>query len=179
MTIQIRPQALSAIVIPAMVERSTDDSIALTFTEGIADLPAPFNTATVWVACREAWPHNDPDFEGLMFISVVLQGCHRYGQLGANNVFETIDVGPGSIFPTNLALHWLEPKDPDIGFIALQWEVPCDEYEQRLREMACAIDPDAGASPISVEVQPSLVQVQPEDYIGAPPGFPSLSALAG
>lgn len=133
MTNQIRPQALAAIVIPGMVQRSTDDPVVLTFTQGISELPAPFNSAKIWAACREAWPHNDPDFEGLMYISVVLQGRHRYSQLGDSNVVETIDVQPGCIFPTNpLALHWLEPKDPDIGFIALQWEVPCQEYEQRM-----------------------------------------------
>ncbi|WP_322360340.1 hypothetical protein [Pseudomonas sichuanensis] len=175
MTVQIPIKTLAAVSIPEIVERAADSLEVRTFKQGISDLPAPFNTATLWVACREAWPHNDPDFEGLIFISVVIRGSHRYGQLGENNVVEYVDVKPGSIFPTNpLALHWLEPKDPDLGFIALQWEVPFYEYERYLHDLAGSISPGAIARQIEVHIEQGLVVVNPLDYSVPPPGYPSL-----
>lgn len=70
MTIRLDPGVLAGIIVPDSVHRACDESLVHTVDLGIADLPAPFNTARIWVACREAWPHNDPDFEGMMFISV-------------------------------------------------------------------------------------------------------------
>ncbi|RMM39426.1 hypothetical protein QO021_28715 (plasmid) [Pseudomonas amygdali pv. lachrymans] len=175
MTIQIQEAALAAFVIPEIVARSADRQHVETYRHDLSTLPFPFNTATLWVACSEAWPHNDPDFEGVMFISVVIQGCHRYGQLAEGNVVEYIDVRPGSIFLTNpLALHWLQPKDPEIGFVALQWEVPHHEYPQRLRELVEQISRGTDSQVIQGQSEPALVVVDPEGYIGDPPGFPSL-----
>lgn len=175
MTIHIHEAALAAVVIPEIVARAADRMHVETYRQDLSALPPPFNTATLWVACSEAWPHNDPDYEGVMFISVVIQGCHRYGQLGEANVVEYIDVSPGSIFLTNpLALHWLQPKDPEIGFVALQWEVPYHQYRERLRELAEQISLGSDYQIIAEEREPALVIVDPEGYIGDPQGFPSL-----
>lgn len=177
MTIRLDPQLLSGIVVPDTVQRASDDSVVHTHGHGLADLPAPFNTARIWVSCREAWPHNDSDFDGIMFISVVVQGAHRYSQLGEGSVVETIEVRPGCVFPTNpLALHWLEPLDPDLGFVALQWEVPFHEYEQRMGDLITAIGGAASIQQLDIETEHGLVPVDPEAYT-SPPGFPPLSSV--
>ncbi|MFJ3110019.1 hypothetical protein [Pseudomonas putida] len=113
-----------------------------------------------------------------MFISLVVEGAHRYSQLGEGSVVESIEVRPGCLFPTNpLALHWLEPLDRDLGFIALQWEVPFHEYEARMKDLADAIGGKAPIKPLEIESQHGLIPVDPEAYTYLPPGFPPLGSV--
>lgn len=177
MTIRLAPSVLQDIEIPESVEYGADGALVHTLTQGLSELPAPFNSADLWVSCREAWPHNDPDFAGTMFISLVIQGAHRYSQLGEGSVVETIEVRPGCLFPTNpLALHWLEPLDPDLGFIALQWEVPYHEYEDRMKDLADRIGGMDAHEKLDVASQHGLIPIDHDAYEYKPPGFPLLSS---
>lgn len=178
MAIRLDPKLLAGILIPETVQGASDESIVFTHVHGLNNLPAPFNGARLWVSCREAWPHADADFDGMMFITIVVQGAHRYSQMCEGNVVETIEVRPGCVFSTNpLALHWLEPLDPEVGFIAVQWEVPFHEYVDRMEDLVAAIGGKDTPQSLVIESQSALVPVDAEAYTCTPPGYPSLASI--
>ncbi|NVL49935.1 hypothetical protein F2S72_09300 [Pseudomonas syringae pv. actinidiae] len=178
MTIQESPESamltwkgLSSLPIPKEVQLSSDSFDIEMRREGISALPSPFNRADCWVSCREAWPHVDPDFEGLMFITIVIQGDHRYSQLMPNHTHTVRGVFPGSIFTTDpMALHWLAPNsDSGVGFVGLQFEVPYIDidifYADLLEELSAVGDVRSNKAAYC-----DSLLVASGDYVGVPPG---------
>lgn len=164
---------LGVLSIPDEVLDASDSSEITISKAGISELPAPFNTATVWVACRQAWPHADPDFEGLMFITLAIKADHTYNQIAPGSQCESLGVSPGTLFPSNpLAFHWLQPSNLDdhAGFIGLQWEVPFDEFHQRYRQLHSELARLSDSHSLTISVFPTLLKPQGE-YLGDEPGF--------
>ncbi|KAF0255742.1 hypothetical protein [Pseudomonas putida] len=178
MTIQTTPKSatlawdgLRKLPIPSEVVLAADKPEVHVSKEGISGLPAPFNRASIWVSCREVWPHNDPDFEGLIFITITVQGDHRYSQLMPNHTHTERGVFPGTVFTTDpMALHWLAPNsDHGAGFIGLQFEVPhaeADSFYVELLEQLSAVGKVRELPPSYCD---SLL-VATDEYKGLPPG---------
>lgn len=178
MTIQTNPKSamltwpgLSKLAIPSAVSVAADGFIIEISREGISNLPAPFNKATCWLSCREAWPHADPDFEGLMFITIAVQGDHRYCQLLPNHTHSVCGVSPGSVFTTDpLSLHWLAPNaDNGAGFIGLQFEVPYTEADDFYAELLEQLSEFGTVRSSSPAYNDSLL-IAASEYVGPPPG---------
>ena len=171
LTAQLRWPGLWALPIPKVVcQGSGFNAVELT-RDGISDLPPPLNRATCWVYCREAWPHVDPDFEGHIFITLAVQGDHRYSQLLANHKTTVTSVFPGQLFTTDpLSLHWLAPNsDSSPEFIGLQFEVPYDELNSfwgELLEQLGALGDMQSSEPVFE----AALLLATADYIGTPPG---------
>lgn len=178
MTIQTSPKSatlawagLSKLPIPSEVRLAADGFEIHTCREGISNLPVPFNKASCWVSCRDSWPHNDPDFEGLTFITIAVQGDHRYSQLLPNHTHTVSGVFPGLVFTTDpLSLHWLAPNsDNGAGFIGLQFEVPytdSDGFYAELLEQLAALGEVRELKPAYCG---SLLFAN-DEYVGLPPG---------
>lgn len=161
---------LSAICIPADVLVGANHGVDIS-TSGLSDLPAPLNKASCWIYCREAWPHVDPDFEGMVFITVAVKADHRYAQMLPNHKHTEHGVFPGAVFTTDpLSLHWLAPNaDNGVDFIGLQFEVPYHEadavYDDLLSEFG-----ELGAIRVSKPGVADALLVATGDYVGTPPG---------
>lgn len=159
--------------LPVPVEvRSGDHPLAVNVTtSGIADLPAPFNRASCWVYCREAWPHVDPDFEGDIFVTVVVEADHRYCQLMPNNTHSVTGVFQGSIITTDpLSLHWLAPNsDNGIDFVGLQYEVPFHKVDQFYAELLLELGQLGTVKINEPDFAGALLEAASE-YAGAAPG---------
>ncbi|WHS57643.1 MULTISPECIES: hypothetical protein [Pseudomonas] len=161
---------LSDLSIPADVLAGTQRGVEIC-SSGLSDLPAPLNKASCWIYCREAWPHADPDFEGLVFVTLAVKADHRYAQLLPNHKHTEHGVFPGSVFTTDpLSLHWLAPNaDNGVDFIGLQFEVPYHEadafYDDLLHQLG-----ELGAIRVSKPGVADALLVATGDYVGVPPG---------
>lgn len=79
-----------------------------------------------WIACGEAWPHTDPNWDGQLFPTLVVQGDHSFETLNDDGRPVSIPAFPGTLMLVDpMRLHWLRPNNSETnpGFIALQWEV--------------------------------------------------------
>lgn len=178
MTIQTTPQSamltwpgLSTLPIPSAVLCGSESHQIQISREGIDQLPAPLNKAHCWVSCREAWPHTDPDFEGYIFITLVLRGDHRYCQLLVNHTHSVRGVFPGLIFTTDpLSLHWLAPNmDNGSGFVGLQFEVAYHEVDNLYVELLEQFATLGHVVRHEAEFCDALL-VAKSEYVGTPPG---------
>lgn len=164
-------EGLSALQIPAKVlDHCLDSSIDI-YGQGIEDLPEPFNTASLWIFCRSAWPHSDPDFEGSVFITLAVQADHMYSQIIPNGQRIELGVFRGTLFVTDpLSLHWLAPNNDDTnsGFIGLQWEVPHHKLDEAWADLTTRL---AALGEVRQLDAPRLDNVLApiEDYEGDPP----------
>ena len=128
--------------VPAIARRGCQEPEIEIHYGDLEDLPPPLNSASCWIFCREAWPHQDPDYNEYSFITLAVQGDHRYGQLVPGEQFNEVAVFPGTLLTTNpMAMHWLEPHNADSnpGFIGLQWEVSKCELKSKLEELKEAL----------------------------------------
>ncbi|HGY3910797.1 TPA: hypothetical protein ACNVX4_006372 [Pseudomonas aeruginosa] len=142
-------------------------------TAGINQLPSPLNSATCWIYCRDAWPHNDPDFEGSIFITLAIQADHAYNQILPGNKVSRMGVFRGDIFQTDpMAMHWLAPNNPDTnaGFIGLQWEVPYMQIESAYADLVSKLSALGEVLDMAPTAIPSLLKATAE-YSAAPPGY--------
>lgn len=178
MTIQTTPQSamliwpgLSTLPIPSAVLCGSESHQIQISREGIDQLPAPLNKAHCWVSCREVWPHTDPDFEGYIFITLVLRGDHRYCQLMVNHTHSVRGVFPGLVFTTDpLSLHWLAPNmDNGSGFAGLQFEVAYHEVDNLYVELLEQFATLGQVVRHEAEFCDALL-VAKSEYVGTPPG---------
>lgn len=176
---------LAQVTVPVDVAEAAQSQLVEVFREGIATLPHPLCTASIWLACKEAWPHTDDDFEGLHFINLAIQAHHSFTQALPGGLIGEVAVRPGTLFHTNpLCLHWLSPSDqvrnglaPATGYIGLQWEVPFHEAEERFNWLVAELGKHAQYASLYQDERP--VFVTPEgDYSGAAPGHGVASAAA-
>lgn len=162
---------LTTLPIPSAVLCGSESHEIQISREGIDQLPAPLNKADCWVSCREAWPHADPDFEGCIFITLVLRGDHRYCQLQVNHTHSVRSVFPGLVFTTDpMSLHWLAPNmDSGPGFVGLQFEVAYHEVDTVYAEL---LDQLALLGEV-ISLRPAFCDallVAKGEYVGTPPG---------
>ncbi|MBB4866879.1 hypothetical protein HNP46_005786 [Pseudomonas nitritireducens] len=99
--------------------------------EGIANLPAPFNTGE-WVSCSMVEPHRDIFWSGRRFVLLVLESSHTVSVMKSMYRGLTIPTRPGMLFTINpTQLHWCWPDNGCFGspFIALHWDVATREID--------------------------------------------------
>ncbi|ALN21937.1 MULTISPECIES: hypothetical protein [Ectopseudomonas] len=152
---------LSTLPIPRQVENHAEQIGVNTFYAGIKELPYPLNTASVWISCQCAWPHEDPDYEGLMFITLALRADHLYRQCQVGDIHLSHAVFPGTVFSTNpLATHWLQPNvlDAEYGFIGLQWEVSASDYHARYEQLRKDLEQLGPLSGMTQETLPAVLE---------------------
>lgn len=78
-----------------------------------------------FVMTGEAWPHIDPSWEGMRFVTLTLQGNgYSFGSVSAP---EEVQASFGTIIEINpIKLHWLRPDvitSHDSHWVGLQWTV--------------------------------------------------------
>jgi hypothetical protein len=149
---------------PAVVEMSQQSVVGIS-TIGIAGLPHPLDTASVWIACRSAWPHQDPDFDDQAFLTLAMLADHECNECLPGGQVRKHAVSPGTLFLTNpLHMHWLRPRDLkcESGFVGLQWEVQaCDAETSFLR---LAHDLRSYGAQVCPEVKVSGLILEVPDY---------------
>ncbi|RNF58394.1 hypothetical protein EFK68_03120 [Pseudomonas aeruginosa] len=142
-------------------------------TVGLDQLPEPLNSATCWIYCRDAWPHVDPDFEGLMFITLAIQADHSYNQILPRKKNIRMGVFRGSLFITDpMAMHWLAPNNADTnaGFIGLQWEVSYNQIDTAYADLVSKLAVLGEVQDVTPPTMRTLLKATTE-YNGAPPGY--------
>ncbi|ORE47695.1 hypothetical protein BKN49_05725 [Pseudomonas aeruginosa] len=154
----------ASLPIPAIVKQGCQDpEIEIHFGD-LQELPYPLNSASCWIYCLEAWPHQDPDFHRQSFITLAIQGDHRYGQLVPGDQFKEVAVFPGTLLTTDpMAMHWLAPNSPDNnpGFIGLQWEVKRGNLDAKLDELKAALTELGQVNGCAIKATPAVLS-QPE-----------------
>lgn len=141
------------------------------FKHEIKDLPAPLNTADLWLYCRSSWPHADPDFEGSVFITLAIQADHVYCQAIPGDQRVELGVFSGYLFVTEpMSLHWLAPSNDEtnLGFIGLQWEVPHRQLGEKWAELCAQLGQLGPVKPIWTQRIDNILPPKGE-YEGAPP----------
>lgn len=150
----------ASLPVPAIVKHRCQDSEIEIHSGDLDELPHPLNSASCWIFCREAWPHQDPDFHQQAFITLVIQGDHRYGQLIRGDKFKEVSAFPGTLLTTDpMAMHWLAPNNPDNnpGFIGLQWEVKRCNLEAKLEELKAALGELGTVNGCAIKATPTVL----------------------
>lgn len=170
-TAKLHWEGLGSLAIPAKVADGCMNPQIDVFMHEIKDLPEPLNTADLWIYCRSAWPHPDPDFEGSVFITLAVQADHIYSQVIPNGRRIELGVFPGYLFVTDpLSLHWLAPSNEDTnqGFIGLQWEVPHHKLADKWAELCSKLGQLGTLQTLSAEQLNNILPPR-EEYEGSPP----------
>lgn len=166
-------EGLRSLPVPEVVRKGCYDHEIEICRDGIDVLPEPLNSATCWIYCRDAWPHVDPDFEGLAFITLALQADHTYNQIMPGNECARMGVFSGDLFVTDpLAMHWLAPNNAvtNGGFIGLQWEVPYHQFEATYADLVAKLGSLGEVRKDEPGKMSTLLKATAE-YNGTPPGY--------
>lgn len=163
-------EGLRRLPIPRVVDEGCYNPDINLSKEGLSELPEPFNSASCWIYCRDAWPHVDPAYEGTVFITLALQADHTFHQLLPNNKSFRLGVFTGQLFVLDpLSMHWLAPNNAETnpGFIGLQWEVPYDQFDATFADLTSKLAMLGELTPLEGEQSDSILQ--PAKYNGVPP----------
>jgi len=121
--------------------RSNTIEMRLVAPEDSRILPNWYMTADVWIGCRQAWPHKDPQWRWQLFLTLCVLGDH---ELCDEKTESPVPVTAGSLCVVDpMCRHWLRPREQRHEsslrpFLALQWEVRKRDAQRAARDLVLA-----------------------------------------